>query len=45
MNESVISVNKKKNEWNYLQRIVKNTKVDLPKDYNYKEEYKKCKKI
>ena len=36
-----LSVNKKEKAWNDLQAIVKNTKVDLPKDYNYKDEYKK----
>ena len=45
MNESTISVDKKRKACNNLQRIVKNTKVDLPKDYNDKEEYKKCKRV
>lgn len=35
-----LSANKKK-AWNNLRTIVKNTKVNLPKDYDYKEEYKK----
>lgn len=37
----ILSANKKEKAWNNLKTIVKNTKVDLPKDYNYKEEYKK----
>lgn len=36
-----LSANKKEKAWNNLKSIVKNTKVNLPKDYNYKEEYKK----
>ena len=36
-----LSANKRENAWNNLQTIVKNTKVDLPKNYDYKEEYKK----
>lgn len=36
-----LSANKKENAWNNLKTIVRNTKVNLPKDYDYKEEYKK----
>ena len=36
-----LSANKREKAWNNLQTIVKNTKVDLPKNYDYKEEYKK----
>lgn len=36
-----LSANKKEKAWNNLKTIVKNTKVNLPKDYDYKEEYKK----
>ena len=41
MNKSTISVDKKRIALNDLQTIVKNTKVNLPKDYGYKDEYKK----
>lgn len=36
-----LSANKKEKAWNNLKTIVKNTKVDLPKEYDYKKEYKK----
>ena len=36
-----LSANKREKAWNNLQTIVKNTKVNLPKNYDYKEEYKK----
>ena len=36
-----LSANKREKAWNNLQTIVKNTKVDLPKNYDYKEEYRK----
>ena len=36
-----VSANKKEKAWNNLKMIVKNTKVNLPKDYDYKEKYKK----
>ena len=35
-----LSANKREKAWNNLQTIVKNTKVDFPKNYDYKEEYK-----
>ena len=35
-----LSANKREKAWNNLQTIVKNTKVNLPKNYDYKEEYK-----
>lgn len=36
-----LSANKREKAWNNLQTIVKNTKVDFPKNYDYKEEYRK----
>lgn len=36
-----LSANKKEKAWKNLKTIVKNTKVNLPKEYDYKEEYKK----
>ena len=36
-----LSANKKEKAWNNLKKIVKNTNVNLPKKYDYKEEYKK----
>lgn len=36
-----LSDNKKEKAWNNLKTTVKNIKVNLPKDYDYKEEYKK----